>query len=70
MVDFVCVLSLLAVLLVGLVFQHLHSFSAARLVLAGLCHRVQLAHLVLGPQGTQQVGLKGAVFVGSAGYKR
>lgn len=51
-VDFVCVLSLLAVLLVGLILQHLHSLSTARLVLAGLGHRVQLAHLVLG--GTRE----------------
>lgn len=50
-VDFVRVLSLLAVLLVGLIFQHLHSFPAARLVLAGLGHRVELAHLVLEEQG-------------------
>lgn len=40
-------LSLLSVLLVRLVLQHLHAFATTRLVLTGLCHRIQLTHLVL-----------------------
>ena len=49
-VDFVCVLSLLSVLLVGFILQDLHPLPSTRLILASLSHRVQLAHLVLEPR--------------------
>lgn len=50
MVDFVCVLSLFSIFLIGLIFQHLHSFSSTRLILTRLSDRVQLADLVLRKQ--------------------
>ena len=56
MVDFVCVLSLLALLLVGFVDQHLDAFPPARLILAGLSYRVQLTHLILATQRTKEHG--------------
>lgn len=49
-VHLVGVLSLLSILLVRLIDQHLHAFAATRLILTGLCHRIQLAHLVLEEQ--------------------
>lgn len=54
MVNLVRVLSLLPIFLVGLVFEHLHSFSSARLILTGLSYRVQLANLVLKTQRERQ----------------
>lgn len=53
MVYFVCVLSLLAILLIGLILQHLDAFSSPRLILAGLSYRVQLPNLILGKQERQ-----------------
>lgn len=47
MVDFMRVLSLLPVLLVRLVLQHLDAFSSSCLILAGLSHREQLPDLIL-----------------------
>lgn len=51
MVDLVCVLPLLVVLLIRLVLQHLDALATTRLILTGLGHREQLAHLVLGRKG-------------------
>lgn len=47
MVYFVCVLSLLPILLIRFVLQHLDAFSSSRLILAGLSHREQLPYLIL-----------------------
>lgn len=51
MVYFMRVLSLLAILLVGFVLQHLDAFSSSGLILAGLSHREQLPYLILGEMG-------------------
>lgn len=51
MVDFVGVLSFLALLLVRFILQNLDAFSSARLVLAGFSHRVQLTYLILCEKG-------------------
>ena len=53
-IDFVCVLSLLSVLFVGFILQDLHPLPSTRLILTGLGHRVQLAHLVLEPRGVER----------------
>lgn len=53
MVDFVCVLPLLSILLIGFVLQHLHPLTSTRLILTGFSHRVQLANLVL--ENTEEV---------------
>ena len=47
MVDLVSVLAFLSILLVRLVAEDLDALTAARVVLAGLSHRVQLADLIL-----------------------
>lgn len=49
-VDLVCVLAFLAVLLIGLVHQHLHTFTTTRFIFAGLSHRIQLPYLILKEQ--------------------
>lgn len=46
-VDLVGVLALLSVLLVRFISEDLDPFSSPRVVLTGLCNRVQLANLVL-----------------------
>lgn len=55
MVYFVCVLSLLPFLLVGLIFEHFDAFSSSGLVLAGLGHREKLPHLILWSRGADRV---------------
>lgn len=54
MVDFVGVLSLLALLLVRFILQDLDAFPSARLVLAGFSHRVQLTYLILREKGGER----------------
>lgn len=54
MVYFVCVLSLLSLLLIRFVLQHFNAFSSACLILAGLGHRVQLPYLILREMGRQR----------------
>lgn len=50
MVDFVRVLSLLSLILVGFIYQHLDALSSPRLILTGLRYSEQLTDLVLQPR--------------------
>lgn len=46
-IDFVCVLALFPVFLIGLVLEDLYTLPSSGLILTGLRYRVQLTHLVL-----------------------